>query len=282
MSTSRECEVVITRSGAHAMLDHASGEVMHPVVGPLVEAEQLYLQPSRLRERLSTSSSDPLVLFDVGLGAGSNAALAFRTSEALRGLRRPLTIVSFETSLAAFALAATSEHRAAFGLDDDVLPAARALLERGEHRTPHTHWRLVRGDVLETIRAEPAQAADVVFWDPFSPRANPALWTAAAFEALHRACRPGVSVHTYSTATAVRSALLLAGFAVGQGPSTGEKAQTTLAALDARDLAQPLDLRWLTRLTRSSAPFPSDAPPDAMQRVHALAQFSPADARTSP
>ena len=32
------CEVVITRSGAPAMRDRAVGELMHPVVGPLVEA----------------------------------------------------------------------------------------------------------------------------------------------------------------------------------------------------------------------------------------------------
>ena len=59
-------------------------EVMHPVIGPLVEADALYVVPSRLAARLAqTSEADPtapLVLLDVGLGAGSNAVAAWRVS----------------------------------------------------------------------------------------------------------------------------------------------------------------------------------------------------------
>ncbi|HVU49687.1 MAG TPA: hypothetical protein VHL80_03310, partial [Polyangia bacterium] len=46
------------------------GEVMHPGVGPVVEAEQLYVRQSRLAERLREERT--VVVFDVGLGAGSN------------------------------------------------------------------------------------------------------------------------------------------------------------------------------------------------------------------
>lgn len=275
------CEVVVTRSGARAMLDHSTGEVMHPVVGPMVEAEQLYVAPSRLMERLSAGDGEPLVLFDVGLGAGSNAAQAWRASEKRAGSGgRRLTIVSFETSLAAFELSLREEHRAAFGYADGVLEAASAVLASGSHETERTSWRVVMGDVLETLPRQ--ECADVVFWDPFSPRANPALWTRAAFSCLRPRCREGATLHTYSGSTSVRSALLLAGFAVGQGPATGEKSQTTVASVSPHDLALPLDARWLERLTRSSAAWPSDAPTDALERVRAHPQFSPAASRTSP
>ncbi len=53
------------------MRDKLTGELMHPLVGPLVEAPRLYIEPSRLAERLSQADHDgPLVLLDVGLGAG--------------------------------------------------------------------------------------------------------------------------------------------------------------------------------------------------------------------
>ena len=46
-------EIVQSRAGgALAMRSLVDGEVMHPGVGPLVEAEQLYVRQSRLRERL--------------------------------------------------------------------------------------------------------------------------------------------------------------------------------------------------------------------------------------
>ena len=39
--SAEDCEVVTTRDGARAMLDRRVGEVMHPVVGPAIEAARL-------------------------------------------------------------------------------------------------------------------------------------------------------------------------------------------------------------------------------------------------
>jgi queuine tRNA-ribosyltransferase len=72
----------------------------------------------------------------------------------------------------------------------------------------------------------------------------------------------------------VRSALLLAGFHVGIGEKIAEGKFGTYAALQRQALHQPLDLRWLARLARSSAPFPKDAPADALDRIRRMPQFS--------
>ena len=80
-------------------------------------------------------------------------------------------------------------------------------------------------------------------------------------------------MHTYSGATATRSALLLADFAVGLGEAIGDEKQSTCAAVSAADLTTPLDQRWLERVRRSSAPLPSDAPPDARAQLAGSAQF---------
>jgi queuine tRNA-ribosyltransferase len=283
MSTSEradplDCEVVTTSEGARAVRDRLTGELMHPVVGPAVEAERLYVTPARLRERLAEPHERPLVLLDVGLGAGSNALAAWKCSEARSG-GRTLELISFDQSLAALALAAGDEHAGAFGFEGESLVAARALLERREHVSAHTHWRFVLGALPEALDALADASADVVFWDPFSPRANPSLWTMRAFAALRRVCRAGATVHTYSGATAARSAMVLAGFAVGMGAATGAHKRATIGAVDVRDLGAiggevtPLDARWLERLARSSAAFPADAPADAMERVRAAAQF---------
>lgn len=256
------------------MLDKTSGEVMHPILGPLAEADRLYIGPARLRERLKEAGEGPLVLLDVGLGAASNAAAAWRVSEASTASARRLHIVSFDMSLQALELACEPAHAAAFGLDGAAGLAARALLTRGQHDGARTSWRLCSGDIQATLAREPAGSADVVFWDPFSPRSNPDLWTLEAFAALRRVCRAGATVHTYSGATAVRSALLLAGFQVGFGEKIVEGKYGTDASLQTDLPSQPLDARWLARLARSSAPFPADAPPDALERIRAAPQFA--------
>ena len=262
-------QIVRTRGGALAMRSVDAGEVMHPGVGPRAEAEALYVRQSRLAERLRAATA-PLVVFDVGLGAASNAAAARAVSEALGDDGAPLRMISFERDLGALGLAL--EHGDAFGLDGDMGAAARALLERGRHRSARTDWQLRAGELLDSLEREP-ERADIVFWDPFSPRANPSLWTIAAFAAARRAAGPRCTLVTYSASTATRVALLLAGWAVGIGDAIGDKAQTTAAAVDAADLLRPLERGWLARLGRADAPLPSDAPPDAAARAAAQPQF---------
>ncbi|MGZ3408337.1 MAG: MnmC family methyltransferase [Polyangia bacterium] len=263
-------EVVRTRGGALAMRSVAAGEIMQPGVGPLREAELLYVRQSRLGERLR-ARADELTVFDVGLGAGSNALAARAESERAPASAARLLLVSFERDLGALALAL--EHPGAFGLDGEPGLAARALLDDGEHATARTTWRLRRGELLDTLAREPSRA-DVVFWDPFSPRANPELWTVAAFAALRRAAAARCVLYTYSASTATRVALLLAGFAVGAGDAIGDKAETTAAAVCVDDLLRPLERGWLKRLERADVPLPRDAPADAVARAIAAPQFS--------
>ena len=271
------CEVVITKSGAPAMRDIASGEVMHPGTGPGVEPKELYVSPSRLVERLSDprAGGSSLVLLDVGLGAASNAIAAWRVSESLPRTARRLEIVSFDNDLSALALALEPAHAASFGLtstEGDAYAAASALLRAGRHETERTVWRLSRGDFPERIAAEPAASADVVYWDFYSAKTHPHLWSVSTLGALRRVCRTGATLHTYSTATSFRSALLLAGFAVGTGGRTGLRAETTIAAVDVADLADPLGERWLQRLARSTVSFPAEVGPDPEARAEALAR----------
>jgi len=298
-SDSEHHEIVRTRSGALAVRDLETGEVMHPGVGPLVEAERLYARQSRLGERLRERASEvravapspappppaapaptapaptapsSVVLFDIGMGAASNAAAALAESERAPpwpGAAR-LELVSFERDLGALRLALS--HPTAFGLDGVAGDGARALLSDGRFETARTTWRLEHGDILEAL-ARQARPADIVFWDPFSPRMAPALWSAAAFVLLRRCAGPRCTLFTYSASTAVRMALILAGWAVGVGDDIGDKAATTAAAIAVDDLARPLDPAWLARLRRPDAPLPPDAPPDAVARVAAAPQF---------
>jgi queuine tRNA-ribosyltransferase len=143
----------------------------------------------------------------------------------------------------------------------ESLAAARALLERGLHESGHVRWRLVSGDLREGLEREAARA-DVIFWDPFSPKVNPELWTAEAFAAVRARAGTRATLFTYSASTAVRAAMLLGGWAVGTGDAIGTKRQTTAAAVEWVDLARPLPPTWPRRLS-----------PELRETVAALPQF---------
>jgi queuine tRNA-ribosyltransferase len=205
------------------------------------------------------------------MGAGSNALAARAESERAPTSAARLELVSFERDLGALALALTQPGH--FALEGESGDAARALLAHGRHETTRTCWRLHHGDICQALESEDC-LADIVFWDPFSPKANPDLWTVAVFAALRRVAHARCTLFTYSASTAVRTALLLAGWAVGVGDSIGEKAATTAAAVVATDLRRPIGRGWLTRLSRPDVPLPSDAPADFVARIAALPQFA--------
>lgn len=256
------------------MFDRATGEIMHPEVGPLIEVERLYITPSKLAERLCSAQHHPLAVLDAGLGAGSNAIAAWRTARESSGRTRMLELVSIDRTVEALEVALEPEHAAAFGFDEPAAAAARELLTGHRHESPHTAWRLQRGELVSELANIAAESIDVVFWDPYSPRADPALWSTQAFRALRRTCRAGATVHTYSGATATRTALLLAGFSVGYGPSAGEKQKrSTIAAVNHTDLTQPLDKAWLEALRPTSGSWPVDAPSDPLELLKQHPQF---------
>lgn len=268
-------EIVVLKNGAHAVRHVGHGEVMHPSVGPWREAQALYVEQSRLRERL-IEQGPPLQVWDVGLGAGTNAVAALSCAREL-GLRqrRALKITSFEIDLAPLRLALTDA--AGFPFLQPFATAARALIETGRFEDELLSWELQLGDAAALWSERAFPAPELIFFDPFSPASNPALWTAAAFSAVHRhVVDSNCTLFTYSAATPTRVSLLLGGFFVGSGVSTGHKTETTVAATRLELLEQPLGARWLSRWERSSAKAPHGAGfDDRIERaVRAHPQFN--------
>lgn len=246
-------ELVTLRSGARAVRHLGHGEIMHPSTGPWTEANRLYIEQPRLAERLSRRSEPPVCIFDVGLGAATNAVAALNCAQKHGGT---VELHSFEIDLAPLRLALADAE--GFPFLTPFFEAAQSILKKGEWSGPEGRWILHRGDFLDCISRAP-RTAELIFFDPFSPQTDARLWTPAAFSAVHAACRKdgaGARLFTYSAATPMRVSLLLGGFYVGTGVSIGTKRETTEAATVLSSLAAPLGARWLARWERSAARAP--------------------------
>ena len=263
VQSAAEYRIVRLANGAHSVHSLAHHETFHPVVGPVAEAEALYVRQLRLVERVQRHTGE-FVLWDVGLGAAANPITALR---ATRGIACVIRLLSFDHTLepVAFAL----QHRGALG----YLGGYEQHLERLLHDRhcefqdgPQTvKWEVHLAD-FPSLLTQPAARKfakpHVIMFDAFSPATNPAMWTQPLFSNLFRLLAPGrpCSLPTYSRSTMLRVTLLLAGFYVGVGHATGEKEETTIAANTADLIAEPLDRRWLQRARRSSSAEPLGKP----------------------
>jgi tRNA U34 5-methylaminomethyl-2-thiouridine-forming methyltransferase MnmC len=251
-------ELVTLRNGFRAIRERSSGEIMHPSVGPWAEARQLYVEQTRLAERLQTAPLDqPLRLYDVGLGGAANASAALACWAGLpSGARRPLEIVSFEIDLEPLKLAVADPE--GFPFLAPWSEAVHALLETGSWSAEGVRWTLLQGEFLENLSEAPA-GPELIFFDPFSPETNTPLWTEHAFAALNAKCsgsERGSLLVTYSASTRTRVSMLLGGFHVGVGEAIGTKKETTAAATSQALLARPLGEEWALRWRRSSSRTP--------------------------
>ncbi|CAN5873481.1 hypothetical protein BH11MYX2_BH11MYX2_18400 [soil metagenome] len=254
--TTRGAFAIATHTDGFSSVRHiASGETMHSVNRPDDEAERVYVAQSALIAE-NLRGARPLVVWDVGLGAGHNAMALIRALDAAPG-HAPVELISFEHDTDAFQLALAHQKEFAHLRH----PASHVLSKFGSFTRGALMWRLVTGDFSRAFVDE--KSPDVIFYDPFSAKFDAPLWTLAAFRSLRAKLDRPTELFTYTASTAIRSALLGAGFWVARGVPSGPKEETTIALVPgdpafARHTL--LDAAWIARRSRSTAKLPSDVP----------------------
>jgi tRNA U34 5-methylaminomethyl-2-thiouridine-forming methyltransferase MnmC len=245
------------------------GETFHCGLGPIVEAKLLYVDQIELSTRWSATSEDnSLVVWDVGLGAGANAAAVLTSWKAAPSGH--LHLVSFDQTLGPLqcALEARRKNPDFFtyleGWSWEELIKQGSFREKTANKSLLWEWR--EGDFVEGLRG----AADgkvqwpqpqAILYDSYSPARNWEMWKLDHWRRLRTCCgEANTTAVSFSRATGVRVTLMLAGFYVGRGCATGLKEETTLAATRMESLRDPLDLRWLERVQRSDRSHPFTSP----------------------
>lgn len=259
MQSSPAYQIVTLANGTRSVHSLSHRETFHPVIGPVAEAEALYVRQLQLVERVRRHSGE-FVVWDVGLGAAANALTVLK---ATRSIPTPIRMVSFDhtSEPLRFALQHTEDLGYFEGYREplaELVQNTRSDFKDGEREVG---WEFHLADFPSLMQGPVAEALPkphAILFDAFSPAKNPAMWTQPLFASMHQLLAPGrpCAMPTYSRSTMLRVSLLLAGFFVGAGHATGEKEETTIAANTLALLDEPLDRTWLGRARRSTSAEP--------------------------
>lgn len=216
-----------TADGSSTLYSPEYDEDFHSRSGAWLEARERYVA---LCEVARCAEQGPVRILDVGFGLGWNLAWAVVTALAAPGNSR-ISVVSLEKQPLPWGTLEplyVDFPQAAGSHGSRVRRAVRQLLAEHHFEDERISLQLVVGDAEQEIRGV-SGPFDCVFLDPFSPSRNPELWEAGFLQEIRRRTRVGGILSTYCAATAVKVALLRAGWQVGPGPRVGGKATGTLA-----------------------------------------------------
>src|SRR5262245_52918887 len=159
-------KLVQLAGGVHSVHSLAYRETFHPVIGPVAEAEALYVRQLGLLERLERHRGE-FVLWDVGLGAAANVLTVLRKTQRIPS---SLRVISFDQTLEplAFALEHAADLRYVTGYNEQV----RELLASGQvsfsSGPQQIHWEAHIADfptLLAGADAEKLPKPHVVMFD---------------------------------------------------------------------------------------------------------------------
>src|SRR5215467_1587674 len=88
-------KLVKLASGVHSVHSLEYKETFHPVIGPVAEAEALYVRQIDLVKRIQEHQGE-FVVWDVGLGAAANAITILR---ATKEIASELRLISFDQTV---------------------------------------------------------------------------------------------------------------------------------------------------------------------------------------
>jgi chorismate dehydratase len=178
--------------------------------GALTEALEKHVKPAKLRSGFR--------ILDICFGLGYNSLIAIHT-------KKRISIIGLESDKKILEMIQNIKIREDLKSDYKKIQIACKKLAYSDESL---NIKIILGDALKTIKQLEGKF-DVVFFDPFSPKKQPEMWTKEFFSDIFSVMNKGAILTTYSCSKTIRQNLNDAGFVVIDGPIVGRKSPGTIA-----------------------------------------------------
>jgi len=211
----KNIRIIITEDGSHTIFDDILKENYHSVYGAVEESKYIFIQKGLMTYK---PISNNLNILEVGFGTGLNALLTFIANENLCKKINYIAIEPFILPEKIFCKLNYIDILKRNELNDTFLKM---------HYSPMNIPYYIDESFILYRLAEKLQdielsndSFDVVYFDAFSPKIQPELWTVDVFNKIYNSMKIGGQLITYSSSGEVKRNLKAAGFELYllQGP----------------------------------------------------------------
>lgn len=193
-------------------------QTYHSIHGAISESNHVFIQHG-LSEILKHKNS--ISIFEMGYGTGLNAALTWKYT-----LEKNIRIQY--QSVEKFPVERNIQD--SFLTQDHELNLLLRQLNQAEWNTLHSlegfQFQKIQDDIT---KLNLNQSFDLIYYDAFSPNAQPELWTEAIFEKMYHSLYPNGLLVTYCAKGQVKRNLKATGFVVESPPGPMGKREMTRA-----------------------------------------------------
>lgn len=222
--------------------DNQDSETLHSKYGAITESYEKFVKPSNLIEVSKYKNS--LHILDICSGIGYNVAALLNylkdedveiiidmVESSVETLATTLFIPDVTKSYSYIKKAVEN-----YLIEHEYLQFNKVL----SNVPSNIHINIHVCDARDFIKSN-SNEYDVVFLDPFSPSKSPELYSIDFFKCLYSLLTYDALILTYTAASPVRSALIHAGFYVGEGPRF-HRSGGTVASKNTNLIENPLSI----------------------------------------
>jgi tRNA U34 5-methylaminomethyl-2-thiouridine-forming methyltransferase MnmC len=205
-------KLVKTKDGSYTAFSKVAGEHYHTISGAIEEAFEKHVNA------LGIENGMHILDFCFGLGYNSIAACKDHSNLQIIGLENDTKIMEAMRDIEIPEI-----------LKTEYAPFRNIAENLEVTDNNNNRIQILLGDALKRIDELPENTFDRVFYDPFSPKKQPEMWSEMIFQKIYNKMKKGAKLSTYSCAKQIRKNMISAGFEVMDGPVVGRRSPATIA-----------------------------------------------------
>jgi len=202
-------KIITTADGSHTILSEEYREHYHSVYGAIGESKHIYIENGL---KPAIFNNNVLNILEIGFGTGLNAFLTL------------IEIINQKASINYTTIEPFPINKSLISKLNYPKKVNDSFLRKEFYKIHNAEWNKmieilpcfslfkINKKLQETDL--PFNTYDVVYFDPFSPKNQPDLWTSEVFEMIYKVMKNNSTLITYSAKGSVKRILKSSGFVV--------------------------------------------------------------------